>query len=151
MREHITEMAVVVDEYGGFAGIITDEDLAEELVGPIDDEHDAVSEPTVERLSERRYRIPGSLRLDEIEREIDVELPEGDYDTVAGLVLDRLDHFPEPGESIEVDGHHITVMEMDGRRITTLEIEVAETAEAHDDGGAQAPNRERPSGQAGER
>ncbi len=150
MRVHITEMAVVVDEYGGFAGIITDEDLAEELVGPIDDEHDAVSEPTVERLSERRYRIPGSLRLDEIEREIDVELPEGDYDTVAGLVLDRLDHFPEPGESIEVDGHHITVMEMDGRRITTVEIEVAESATRHDDDGRQAPDRGTPSAQDGE-
>ena len=151
MRVHITEMAVVVDEYGGFAGIITDEDLAEELVGPIDDEHDAVSEPTVERLSERRYRIPGLLRLDEIEREIDVELPEGDYDTVAGLVLDRLDHFPEPGESIEVDGHHITVMEMDGRRITTVEIEVAESAARHDDDGRQAPDRGTPSAQDGER
>jgi CBS domain containing-hemolysin-like protein len=127
MRAHITEMAVVVDEYGGFAGIITDEDLAEELVGPIDDEHDAEPEPVIVAIADRHFRVPASLRLDEVEREIDVELPEGDYDTIAGLVLDRLEHFPEKGESIYVDGHRLTVTEMDGRRITEIEIGVAAT------------------------
>lgn len=142
MREHITEVAVVVDEYGGFAGIITDEDLAEELVGPIADEHDAEPEPVIESLGERRWLVPGSSRLDEIERDAGVDLPDGEYDTVAGLVLDRLEHFPEIGEQVTVDRHIVTVTAMDGRRITSVELRAA--APRDDDGTAGTPGRDTP-------
>ncbi|MDQ3391891.1 MAG: hemolysin family protein [Actinomycetota bacterium] len=127
MQQHITEMAVVVDEFGEFAGIITDEDLAEELVGPIDDEHDEEPEPMIVERGERSWTVPGSSRLDEIEREVGVELPAGEYDTVAGLMLDRLGHFPEPGEQVEVDGHTLSVVQMDGLRIVELVLDVGDS------------------------
>ncbi|MEX2658572.1 MAG: hemolysin family protein, partial [Acidimicrobiales bacterium] len=98
LRTSRTELAVVVDEYGGAAGIVTLEDLVEELVGDISDEHD-VDEASVEPDEAGRWRIPGSWRLDEIERDTGVALPEGSYDTVAGLVLDRLGRIPSPGDS----------------------------------------------------
>lgn len=123
MREHITEMAVVVDEFGEFSGIITDEDLAEELVGPIEDEHDEEPEPAIEELGERTWMVPGEMRLHEVERETGIELPEGGYDTVAGLLLDRLGHFPEVGEVVDVDGNTLTVLQMDALRIVELRLD----------------------------
>ena len=140
MREHITELAVVVDEYGEYSGIITDEDLAEELVGPIDDEHDEQPEPTIAERGERQWTVPGEMRLHEVERETGIDLPDGEYDTIAGLLLDRLGHFPEPGEQAGIDGHLLTVLAMDGLRIVELRLVGAPEApdddhdERHEDG-----------------
>jgi len=80
----------------------------------------------VER-GERSWTVPGSSRLDEIERGVGVELPAGEYDTVAGLMLDRLGHFPEPGEQVEVDGHTLSVVQMDGLRIVELVLDVGDS------------------------
>lgn len=95
------ELAAVVDEYGGFVGVLTLEDLAEELVGDLTDEHDATDEPVVVADGEG-WLVPGDLPLDEVERAIDQDLPEGDYQTLAGLVIAEHGRLPEAGDVVEV-------------------------------------------------
>jgi len=128
LREAATELAVVLDEHGSCVGIVTAEDLAEELVGDISDETDLLS-PGVHPIGERSWTVPGSFRIDEVEREIGVELPDGDYDTVAGLIVTELGRLAEPGDSVEVAGTCLTVTETDGRAIATVSIEVLDVDE----------------------
>ena len=121
LRSRHASLAVVVDEYGGVAGIVTLEDLVEELVGPIRDEHDP-EEPTLERLADGGWRIPGLFRPDEIEHEIGVRLPgEGGFETLSGLIMDRLGRVPSRGDRVEVESEGTTagrvelvVEELDG-------------------------------------
>lgn len=133
LRSSHTELAVVVDEYGGAAGIVTLEDLVEELVGDISDEHDA-DEAVVEGQGERRWRVPGSWRLDEIERDTGVELPGGSYDTVAGLLIDRLGRIPAVGDAVQLVGTRLEVRDMRGWAVTAVVLEVDE---AEVDGGGR--------------
>jgi CBS domain containing-hemolysin-like protein len=121
MQAKKQHMAVVVDEYGGTAGLVTLEDLIEELVGEIVDEYD-VDTPQVERLANGDLRVSGRLSLDEANEDLGLELPEGDWDTVAGLVFTQLGHVPEQGESIEVDGYVLRADRIDGRRIVRVRI-----------------------------
>lgn len=123
LRTEGSELAVVLDEHGTFVGVVTAEDLAEELVGDIRDETDRLR-PGVHRLSSRRWTLPGSLRIDEVQRETGVELPEGDYETVAGLILTELGRIPVGGESVEVDGIRLVVREVDRRAISSVTLEV---------------------------
>ena len=133
LRHETTEMAIVADEYGAPAGVVTLEDLVEELVGDISDEYDT-DVPVAEELPDGTWRVPGSWRLDEIERVTGVELPtDGAYDTVAGLVLMRLQHMPSVGESVEVAGARIDVVSMAGWAVTTVRITPAPPAEDDDD------------------
>ena len=99
LRERDEQFACVVDEYGGLAGVITTEDLAEELVGEIADEH-TPEEESPATLEEGSYLIPGALHIDEVERLIEHELPEGDYETIGGLVIHELHRLPRVGDSI---------------------------------------------------
>lgn len=122
LREHGAEFAVVLDEYGGTAGIVTLEDILEEVVGEVSDEHDVPQEP-VQRLDEQRLRVSGLVRPDELRNLEGIRLPDGDhhsYETVAGLVMERLGRVPECGDSVEVDGVELEVVEMDGHRIAWL-------------------------------
>jgi len=96
------ELACVIDEYGGFTGVLTVEDLAEELVGEITDEHDPDDVATVEALAEHRWRIDGSVHVDELERVIGREVPEGDFETVAGLLIAIDGGLLEPGDHVTV-------------------------------------------------
>ncbi|MFF2085144.1 hemolysin family protein [Nocardia sp. NPDC058176] len=96
------EMALVVDEYGGFAGIVTVEDIAEELVGEIADEHDPDSGSQIVVAEAGGWLVPGELRIDEAERLLDLHLPSGDYDTVAGLVIDTFAGLPPAGTVVEI-------------------------------------------------
>ncbi|MEN3271968.1 MAG: magnesium and cobalt exporter, family, partial [Actinomycetota bacterium] len=121
MQAKKQHMAVVVDEYGGTAGLVTLEDLIEELVGEIVDEYD-VDTPQVERLANGDLRVSGRLSLDEANEELGLELPEGDWDTVAGLVFTQLGHVPEQGETCEVDGYVLRADRIDGRRIERVRI-----------------------------
>ncbi len=97
------EMALVIDEYGGFAGVLTMEDLAEELVGEIDDEHDAAGAGTEVVVTEQGWIVRGDLALDELGRVIGHDLPEGDYETLAGLVIAEFGGLPAVGDSVTVD------------------------------------------------
>lgn len=131
MQQHGTELAVVIDEHGGGSGILTLEDLAEELVGPIDDEHDPESGPEVTAVGRGHWVLSGALRLDEIERETGVELPEGEYDTVGGLAMTELQRIPVVGDTVQVPGARLTVVAMDQLRVETVEL-VAERPEEDD-------------------
>ena len=114
------EMAIVIDEYGGFAGVVTAEDIAEEVVGEIDDEHDPESTEPIARDGDG-WRMRGDVHLDEASRTIGHELPEGDYETLAGLVIAEFVGLPKVGDTVTI----------------TLEPDPAELADGDD-----APERE---------
>jgi CBS domain containing-hemolysin-like protein len=97
------QLACVVDEFGGFAGILTMEDLAEELVGEITDEHDPAHPDQPVRDDDGVWVMGGDVHVDEVERAIDHDLPRGDYETIAGLAIARFGELPEPGATIEVE------------------------------------------------
>jgi CBS domain containing-hemolysin-like protein len=112
-------IAIVLDEYGGTAGLVTIEDLLEEIVGEIQDEYD-VEEPMVVRLSDHEARVDGRADVDELLElfDLDLELEDAEeYDTVGGLMYHRVGGVPAPGDSIEVDGLRLTVESTDGRRV----------------------------------
>jgi len=97
------QLACVIDEYGGFAGVITIEDLAEEVVGEITDEHDDGSAPAVEPDGDDIWRMGGDVHVDELHRAIGYELPAGDFETVAGLVIATKGGLPVAGETVIVE------------------------------------------------
>jgi CBS domain containing-hemolysin-like protein len=127
MRRERHQFALVVDEHGGTAGIVTLEDLLEELVGEIRDEYD-FSEAGVEQLSERRFLVPGSYPIYEAEERLGVDLPEGEYETVAGFIMDRLGRIPKRRDMVEHDGWRLGVRAMHRRRVVQVLIERAEDA-----------------------
>jgi CBS domain containing-hemolysin-like protein len=102
MTAEKAQLACVVDEFGGFAGVLTLEDLAEELVGEITDEHDPSRPDRVIALGNGVWLVPGDFHLDEIERSLGHALPEGDYETIAGLVISACGSLPEVGAAVEV-------------------------------------------------
>ncbi|NMH96654.1 hemolysin family protein [Pseudonocardia acidicola] len=101
LREADDEFACVVDEYGGLAGVVTMEDIAEELVGEITDEHDPEGEDEA-TIGDGDWTVPGTLHIDEVERLLDHDMPEGDYQTISGLVIAELQRLPEPGDAVIV-------------------------------------------------
>ena len=119
LQRRKVHIAIVLDEYGGTAGIVTIEDLLEEIVGEIQDEYDA-EEPMVVRISELEARIDGRADVDELRELFDVELEledEEEYDTVGGLIYHRVGGVPAPGDIVNVDGLTLTVESTDGRRV----------------------------------
>ncbi|MDN5750946.1 MAG: hypothetical protein L0H64_20970, partial [Pseudonocardia sp.] len=102
LREADDEFACVVDEYGGLAGVITTEDIAEELVGEITDEHDPAGRDAT-RVGDGEWTVPGTLSPDEVGRLVGEDLPEGGYQTIAGLVIERLQRLPLVGDAVEVE------------------------------------------------
>jgi putative hemolysin len=121
MQKARLQLAVVVDEYGGAVGIVTLEDIVEEVVGEIRDEHDKTPD-TVERLPDGSYRVAGRTNIDELNEALDWELPKGDFETVAGLILATLHRLPHVGEVLSVGRYALTVLEADRRRILTVRI-----------------------------
>ncbi|MFD7463903.1 hemolysin family protein [Streptomyces tendae] len=139
-------MAVVIDEYGGTAGVATVEDIVEEVVGEVRDEHDPVEIPDLlpapaDPDGRAAWEADGSLRLDHLER-IGLTAPEGPYETLAGLVATRLTRIPAKGDVVALDGWRIDVLDVDHHRADRLRV----TAPAADDAPAHEPSeRERPS------
>jgi putative hemolysin len=123
MTERKTQIAIIVDEYGGTEGIITMEDLLEAIVGNIQDEYDH-EEQEIFKVSENTFTVDGSTAIDEISSLVGIDLPEGDYDTIAGFVVEMLGRIPKPGEhpSISFENLDITVEDVEDRRITKLLI-----------------------------
>jgi putative hemolysin len=136
MRRDRAHMAIVVDEYGGTAGIVTLEDLVEELIGEIQDEYD-VEEPGPTQLRDGELEVDGLLNLDEFAEQTGVQLPEGPYETVAGYVLAELGELPGVGAEVELHGHKLTVTELDGRRIARLRVGRVGQAGAGDAAGGE--------------
>jgi putative hemolysin len=121
MRRRSTHLAIVLDEYGGTAGIVTLEDLVEELIGDIKDEYDEESLETT-RLRSGDIEVDGLLNLDDFADETGVELPDGPYETVGGFLAAQLGRVPATGDEARVDGHTVTVTVMDGRRVARVRI-----------------------------
>ncbi|HEY6414948.1 MAG TPA: hemolysin family protein [Acidimicrobiales bacterium] len=121
MQRDKFHMAIVVDEYGGTAGLVTLEDIIEELVGEIVDEFD-VEDPLVEPLAGGGVRVDARTALDEVNELLHAELPEGDWDTIGGLLYHQLGHVPVEGESVVVDGWLLTAQRIQGRRIGRVRI-----------------------------
>jgi magnesium and cobalt exporter, CNNM family len=121
-RRENFHMAVVVDEYGTMAGIVTLEDLLEEIVGEIEDEFDLPDE-SVERVNERTIRIGGTFPIDDFNEQFGTELPVEDYHSVAGFVFHMLGRAPEAGDEVVHDGVRFRVVEVEGSRIEKLEVE----------------------------
>jgi putative hemolysin len=119
LREQRQQLAVVIDEYGGTAGIVTLEDILEELVGEIEDEFD-LPDDTINRIDDRTVEVAGSMTIDDFNETVGTDLPVGQFRTLAGLLLDRLGRQAKPGDVAEVDGVRLEVVEVDGLRITRL-------------------------------
>ncbi len=115
MIETQNEMALVIDEYGGFAGVLTIEDLGEELLGEISDEHDTDEVEIIRELAEDKWQVPGSMPIDELERLMGIDIPEGDWETVSGLLIGTKGSLPELGEVLEIE------IEQDAEDITSGE------------------------------
>ncbi|MGH7726229.1 MAG: hemolysin family protein [Candidatus Eiseniibacteriota bacterium] len=121
MRTRRRALAIVVDEYGGTAGIVTIEDLVEELVGDIRNEEEAQTAP-VRRLDAQRWAVDARTHIADVSEAIEVDLPEGDYETIAGLLLDRLGKIPHAGESLTLPGVRLDVTAADTRRVRTVTV-----------------------------
>jgi putative hemolysin len=121
-RREKQHMAVVVDEYGDMDGIVTLEDVLEEIVGEIEDEFD-LPDTSVERIDENRIRIDGTYTIDDFNEEFGTELEQDGFHTMAGLVFDALGRGAEVGDEVRIDGLCLTVVEVEGPRILRLEIE----------------------------
>ena len=122
MRRDRRHFALVIDEHGGTAGVVTIEDLIEELVGEIRDEHDD-AEFGIERLGGNRFLVPGSLRIHEAADLLGMSLPQGEYETVGGWLMDRLQRIPKRGDEMAHEGWSVTVRTMHRRRVVQLLIE----------------------------
>jgi putative hemolysin len=131
MRDTGTHLAIVVDEYGGTAGIVTLEDLVEELVGDIRDEYDVEERVDASPLGDRE--VDGLLNLEDFEDEVAVTLPEGPYETVAGYVVATLGRLPAVGESVRVGDHVLTITELDGHRASRILVTHAPVTGSTDD------------------
>lgn len=128
MRKSSIPLAIVLDEYGVTAGMITLEDLLEEIVGEIRDEYDSDEEDAIVKLSEYEYMILGSTNLDDVNDELEVDFESDDYDTIGGYCLQLLDHLPEEKETLFTeDGCVIKIIEVDKNRIERVYIRVPET------------------------
>jgi CBS domain containing-hemolysin-like protein len=122
-------MAIVVDEHGDTAGLVTLEDVLEEIVGEITDEYD-VERPEVERLTDGTFRVPGRTLIDDLSEATGTAFPDDDWDTVGGLVFNLLGRVPAVGETIHCQGHDLTVERMEGQRIMSVAVVPAEPASA---------------------
>ena len=121
-RREKQHMAIVIDEYGDMEGIVTLEDLLEEIVGDIEDEFD-LPDTSIERIDETHIRIDGTYTIDDFNEEFGTELEQEDFHTMAGLVFGELGRAPEVGDAVRSDGLQLSVLEVEGSRIMKIEVE----------------------------
>jgi len=123
-RGNRNHMAIVVDEYSGVAGLVTIEDVIEQIVGDIDDEFDVEDDQNIRREAERQFSVRGSTRIEEFNQFFNVALPEGEFDTVAGLVMKQFGRMPRRGESVTLGEFEFRVLRTDRRRIDSLRVTI---------------------------
>jgi CBS domain containing-hemolysin-like protein len=120
MRKHRRAVALVVDEYGGVAGLLTVKDLLEPLVGDLHDEFDEEEEARIVRVDNTRWLIDGQTNVDDVADRLGIEIPEGEYVTLGGLLFERFGHIPAEGEEVRVGDWDLKVAEMDKRRVAQV-------------------------------
>ena len=112
MQSENEHMGIVMDEYGGFQGIVTQEDLIEEIVGELYSEYDEpeiIEDEEIEKIGEETWNIAGSAEIEDVENELDIKLPDGDYNTFAGFILDKLQTIPADGETLEIETNNLKI------------------------------------------
>ena len=136
MRENSISLAIVLDEYGATVGLVTLEDLLEEIVGEIRDEYDESEEELIQKISDYEYIVEGSLKLEDLHDQIGLELTSEDYDSIGGIVIELLDRLPQAGESVTTEsGIRLVVDEVEKNRIDKVHIylpQEEDTAEGED-------------------
>jgi magnesium and cobalt transporter len=115
-------MALVVDEYGGIAGLVTIEDVLEQIVGEIDDEHDEAEGAHILKQDERRYLVNGLTTIEEFNQYFGCELPDEEFDTIGGLVMQRFGRMPKRGETVRIEQFSFNVQRVDSRRLLQLQV-----------------------------
>ncbi len=128
-RDTHNHMAVVVDEYGGTAGIVTIEDILEQIVGDIEDEHDIDEEEDIRELGDGRFAIRALTPIEDFNERFETRFPDEEFDTLGGLVMQRFGHLPRRGEFTDLGGWRFTVLNADNRRIRLLQAEPCEIGE----------------------
>jgi magnesium and cobalt exporter, CNNM family len=136
MRRRKSHMVIVIDEYGGTAGLVTIEDLLEEIVGEITDEYDQ-EDPNVEPLPDGDYRVNARLGIDEVNELLDVQLPSTEWDTIGGLLINLVGGVPREGQELEFQGLRLTAERVQGRRIGRVRIRRVAPPETQEDAPAQ--------------
>ncbi|MBR5406582.1 MAG: DUF21 domain-containing protein [Lachnospiraceae bacterium] len=127
MRQNHISMTLVLDEYGDTVGLVTLEDLLEEIVGEIRDEFDEDEENLIQEVGEREYLVDGSLKIDDLNDALSLELSSENYDSIGGLMIEKLERVPEVGESVELDdGTRLTTVQMDKNHIEQIRMELPE-------------------------
>ena len=117
-------MAIVVDEYGGVSGLLTIEDVLEEIVGEIDDEHDFEEDSMISPEGEGVYTVAGLTRIEDLNEQVGTQFGDEEYDTVGGLIMHELGRMPRRGETLTVDGNRLTVVKSDRRRIHSVRLQL---------------------------
>ena len=125
MRRDRRRTAVVVDEYGGVAGVLTVKDLVGALVGDLHDEFDPGGEPEIIRVDSTRWLVDGGASIDDVREQLGMDVPEGEYVTLGGFLFERFGHIPEEGERLRFDGWELRVAEMDRRRVGKVVVQAA--------------------------
>jgi len=131
MRSEGVHLAVAIDEHGGVAGLVTLEDIAEELVGEIRDEHDIREVMEIRSAGKDRYLVAGQTRVDRLEG-LGVEIPEGQYETIGGYIMAEMGRVPRRGETLITDTFEMTVRRLDGRRIREVELRILDRTPAEE-------------------
>jgi CBS domain containing-hemolysin-like protein len=129
MKLESVSMAVVLDEYGSMVGVVTMEDLLEEIVGDIRDEYDEDEEDDIKYISDGEYSAKGSVRLEAFNELTGLELASNDYDSISGYMIEQLDHIPEVGESVQTEHVTLTVLAVEKQRIEEIGISIAQPEE----------------------
>jgi putative hemolysin len=137
MQLEKSHMAIVVDEHGSVVGLVTLEDLLEEVVGEIVDEYDVDELPRVEHLGGREWRVDARMPIDELNDELELDFPHGDWDTLGGLLIDTFERVPSRGESIDIGDYRAWVEQTSGRRVTRVRIKVMPQPIVEDDAKAE--------------
>jgi magnesium and cobalt transporter len=135
MRRDRRAFAIVVDEYGGVAGVLTVKDLLAALVGDLRDEFDPGGEPEIVRVDGTRWLVDGGASIDDVRDQLGVDVPEGDYVTLGGFLFDAFGHIPEEGEKLTHDGWELRVAEMDKRRVAKVVVQAASDVAAEERSG----------------
>jgi len=125
MRKNYTNLAIVLDEYGVTAGMVTMEDILEEIVGEIRDEYDRDEEKSIRRLAPNTYLVEGNVKIDDLNEALQLKLSSEDYESIGGYVLEQLEHFPKEGECVTKGGISFTVTRMEQTRIAEVKLSLA--------------------------